>query len=174
LSLHLYNNFSVPCGEFVIGEFGVTAALVCYPGPTVGYRITTANAQLAYLPDHEPALGMRQFPDREDWTSGYDLAAGVDLLIHDAQYSSREYPAHVGWGHSSLEHALDFAALAEVGQLVLFHHDPAHSDRDLELLVDEALARARPSFLVTPGREGMTFALGQQSAYASAGRYGAT
>jgi phosphoribosyl 1,2-cyclic phosphodiesterase len=153
----------VPCGEFTISEFQISSALVCHPGPTVGYRIAAPEARLAYLPDHEPALGARSFPMSEDWTSGYYLARGVDLLIHDAQYSSHEYGSHIGWGHSSLQHALDFAALADVGQLVLFHHDPAHSDGDLDRLVGEAVAVARPPFSVIPGREGTTFRLGRQA-----------
>jgi phosphoribosyl 1,2-cyclic phosphodiesterase len=152
----------VPCGKFAIGEFEIGSALVCHPGPTVGYRIATADARLAYLPDHEPALGARAFPSSTDWTSGYQLARGVDLLIHDAQYSSHEYPSHIGWGHSSLQHAIEFAALAGVGELVLFHHDPAHSDGEIERLVGEALTAAQPPFAVTPGREGATFAFGQQ------------
>jgi phosphoribosyl 1,2-cyclic phosphodiesterase len=158
LTLH-----EVPCDDFVIDEFRVSSALICHPGPTVGYRITTDDARLAYLPDHEPALGARAFPGREDWTSGYELARGVDLLIHDAQYSSHEYPSHIGWGHSSLQHALDFAALADVGQLVLFHHDPAHTDADIERLVGEAVAATQPPFPVIPGREGAMFALGRQA-----------
>jgi phosphoribosyl 1,2-cyclic phosphodiesterase len=155
LTLH-----EVPCGDFAIGEFQISSALICHPGPTVGYRIATDDAILAYLPDHEPALGEPAFPSQQEWTSGYDLAQGVDLLIHDAQYSSHEYPLHVGWGHSSLQHALDFAALAGVGQLVLFHHDPAHTDADIERLVDEAVAATQPPFPVIPGREGATFCLG--------------
>jgi phosphoribosyl 1,2-cyclic phosphodiesterase len=66
-----------------------------------------------------------------------------------------------------LQHALAFAALAGVGQLVLFHHDPAHSDADLERLVAEAVAPAQPAFPVTPGREGATFTLGRQLAYSA-------
>jgi phosphoribosyl 1,2-cyclic phosphodiesterase len=157
----------VPCGEITIGEFHITSALVCHPGPTVGYRIATSDALLAYLPDHEPALGAAAFPGQPDWTSGYGLAKGADLLIHDAQYSSHEYSAHVGWGHSSLQHALSFAALAGVGQLVLFHHDPTHSDADLERLVDEVIAAARPTFPVAPGREGATFTLRRQLEYST-------
>lgn len=88
----------VPCREVDIGEFRVTASLVCHPGPTVGYRVTTSDSVLAYLPDHEPALGARTFPAARDWTSGYALAEGADLLIHDAQYSREEYAAHQGWG----------------------------------------------------------------------------
>src|SRR5262249_24832977 len=77
----------VGAGDFQIGEFRLTSAFVCHPGPTVGYRISNAGTSLAYLPDHEPALGLREFPLAREWTSGYRLAAGVDLLIHDAQYA---------------------------------------------------------------------------------------
>lgn len=147
-------------GDFDIGEFRISAALVCHPGPTVGYRITTAEATLAYLPDHEPALGVQQFPVAAEWTSGYALAAGVDCLIHDAQYSREEYRERVGWGHSSLPHAFAFAALAEVKHFVPFHHDPAHDDDALDRLIAEATAAARPVFAVTPGTEGAVFDLG--------------
>ncbi len=150
----------VPCGDFEIGEFQISSALVCHPDPTVGYRIVSNGAALAYLPDHEPALGVLNFPIGADWTSGHALAAGVDLLIHDAQYTPAEYEARVGWGHSSVQHALEFAALCGVKQLVPFHHDPAHSDDDLDRLMTETIRSMNPSFVVTPGMEGGTFGLG--------------
>jgi phosphoribosyl 1,2-cyclic phosphodiesterase len=150
----------VPCGDFDIGEFRISSMLIGHPGPTVGYRITTSRATLAYMPDHEPALGVQQFPLSREWTSGYAVAAGVDLLIHDAQYSSEEYPGYIGWGHSSLAHALAFATLAEVKQFVPFHHDPAHTDEDLDRLIAEAAAVAQPAFSITPGVEGAVFDLG--------------
>lgn len=77
-----------------IGEFRVCSALVCHPGPTVGYRITAPEGGvLTYLPDHEPALAALRFPSLpREWTSGATLAAEADLLIHDSQYSAAEYP----------------------------------------------------------------------------------
>ncbi|MBI4640060.1 MAG: MBL fold metallo-hydrolase [Candidatus Tectomicrobia bacterium] len=150
----------VPCGDFEIGEFRISSTLVCHPGPTVGYRIATPHAVLAYIPDHEPALGVQKFPLGRDWTSGYAIAAGADLLIHDAQYTSDEYADRIGWGHSTLQHAIAFAALAKVKHLVLFHHDPAHSDETLDRLIAEAVASAMSSFLVIPGTEGAIFELG--------------
>ncbi|MFQ5664930.1 MAG: MBL fold metallo-hydrolase [Candidatus Binatia bacterium] len=147
----------VPCGSFDVGEFHISSALVCHPGPTVGYRIATARGALAYFPDHEPALGARNFPVNAEWTSGYAIAAGADLLIHDAQYSSAEYLHHVGWGHSSLAHAFEFATLARVKRLVPFHHDPAHTDSDLDRLLSEAAGAAKRPFKVTPGIEGARF-----------------
>ena len=157
LSLH-----ETPCADFTIGEFRITSALICHPGPTVGYRITTADATLAYVTDHEPALGVPDFPMSGEWTSGYDLAAEADLLIHDAQYSSEEYAQYVGWGHSSIQHAIAFAALARVQHLVLFHHDPGHTDQDIDRLTTEAIAATRPTFVVTPGAEGCVFELGSR------------
>ena len=150
----------VPCGEVDIGEFRVCSALVCHPGPTVGYRIIAPEGVLTYLPDHEPALATLRFPSLpREWISGATLAAGADLLIHDGQYSAAEYSCHCGWGHSSLAQAMDFGALAEVRQLVPFHHDPDHTDVVLDRLIAEAIEATKPPFQVTPGMEGATFSL---------------
>lgn len=151
----------VPSAEVEIGEFRVSSALVCHPGPTVGYRISGADHRvLTYLPDHEPALAALRFPSLpREWTSGGTLAAHADLLIHDSQYSAAEYPGHCGWGHSSLNQSLAFAALAEVKQFVPFHHDPDHTDADLDRLMARAVEEMKPACRVAPGIEGTTFEL---------------
>jgi len=155
LTLH-----EVPCGDFDLGMFRVSSALVCHPGPTVGYRIAAGGEVLSYLPDHEPALGVRRFPHEAEWTSGYALASGVDLLLHDAQYDHHEYPERVGWGHSAFEHAFAFAALAEVRRFVPIHHDPAHDDHEIDRLIAEAVSTINPPFAVIPGTEGAVFEVG--------------
>lgn len=150
----------VPGDDLLIGEFQVSTALVCHPGPTVGYRIMAPDGTtLAYIPDHEPALGQPNFPMRKEWTSGYTVAEGADLLIHDAQYTSAEYEEHVGWGHSSIRQAFQFAALTSVKHLVPFHHDPAHTDDQIDLMIAQAIAESAPPFQVTPGMEGALFEL---------------
>jgi phosphoribosyl 1,2-cyclic phosphodiesterase len=149
----------VPLGCFEIGGLQIAAALVLHPGPTVGYRITDSGASLAYLPDHEPALGVDQFPGAPDWMSGFELAAGVDLLIHDAQYTPAEYLTHVGWGHSTLPQAIAFATRTAVKRLVPFHHDPDHTDQLLDRLFDEGSNGAKLPFELIPGREGASFEL---------------
>lgn len=149
----------LPAGIVEIGELRVAWAGVLHPGFTVGYRIASPHATLAYLPDHEPALGARRYPPAPDWTSGFDLAEGVDLLIHDAQYGTEEYADRVGWGHSAIEHTLAFARLAAVRRLVTFHHDPAHSDADVDRLTADAVTAASPPFVVTAGSEGAIFDL---------------
>lgn len=149
----------VPNEEICIDDFNITSSLVCHPDPTVGFRIEADGSALAYLPDHEPALGARDFPIRADWVSGSALAQDVDLLIHDSQYTESQYADRIGWGHSSLPQALAFAKLTRARGLVPFHHDPSHSDQDLDRLYTELLARTKPSFRVIPGMEGMTFDL---------------
>ena len=147
-------------GRFSIGPFRIRAARVCHPGPTVGYRIETETSSLAYLPDHEPALGARHFPLEPEWTSGIELAQDVDLLVHDAQYTREEYREHAGWGHSTMHDALAFGRLAGVRHLVPFHHDPGRDDAALEEALDAAMAEMKPEFSVTPAAEGRSFDLG--------------
>jgi ribonuclease BN (tRNA processing enzyme) len=151
LTLH-----DIPIGRFEVPGMVVDAALICHPGPTVGIRLDDGSASVAYIPDHEPALGARSFPDVPDWTSGYSLAEGVDLLIHDSQYDDDEYPSKIGWGHSSISHAMSFARSAGVGLLVPFHHDPHHDDVALSSLFDAEEWEQQP-FKVEPAKEGAVF-----------------
>ena len=72
-------------------------------------------------------------PDRK-WLSGDNLAFRSNILLHDAQYSAEEYKCRVGWGHSSMNDALQFATLMKVDRLLLMHHDPLHTDSDLDSL----------------------------------------
>lgn len=149
LALH-----DTPLGPFELPGLKITAALVSHPGPTVGYRIDDGTAELTYLSDHEPALLSDDFPGAPEWTSGFELAWRSDVLIHDSQYADHEYETHVGWGHSTLRHALAFAELCEVGHLIATHHDPAHDDDELDLLFSTVAVDELP-FGFTVAREGL-------------------
>jgi ribonuclease BN (tRNA processing enzyme) len=126
---------------WAIGEVQVTSSLVAHRGPTLGYRLTVDGSSLCYLPDHEPGLGEDLGTVEPDWISGYALARGASLLIHDCQYDDLEYGAHRGWGHSRLSDALAFALRAGCGQLILTHHDPDHDDSRLEQIGLDAAER---------------------------------
>jgi phosphoribosyl 1,2-cyclic phosphodiesterase len=121
-----------PQVEWDIGPARIRAASVTHRGPTLGYRITEGDTSLCYIPDHEPALGTTLGDLEPDWISGYDLARGASLLIHDCQYADGEYSEHVGWGHSRLTDTLMFAHRVEADRLLLFHHDPLHTDDFLD------------------------------------------
>ena len=155
----------VPTAPFEIGPFRVHTALVCHPNPTVGYRIEEQGRAAVYLPDHEPALGLKdgRWPEPE-WISGYNLAVGADLLIHDAQYTDEEYAPCVGWGHSTYRHVFEFAALVGAKEVVLFHHDPGHDDEMLERLLADAVGRFKPAFRVSGGCEGGVYEVGSSKA----------
>jgi ribonuclease BN (tRNA processing enzyme) len=123
--------------SFNIGPFAIQSSYVMHPGPTIGLRIRHGGSTVAYLPDHEPALGTTGMLTDLNWLSGSDLALGADLLIHDAQYSSEEYEMRRGWGHSSMRDAIQFAELTGAKHLLLTHHDPMHTDAVLDEMFDD-------------------------------------
>jgi phosphoribosyl 1,2-cyclic phosphodiesterase len=143
-----------------IGSARVHAGYVAHQGPTVGYRIEEDGQVLAYLPDHEPALGVDLDQRSAEWISGHEVAHDADVLFHDAQYGDTEYPDHVGWGHSAIEHVLAFARKLDVGTTILFHHDPYHTDDELEALLGDARRSAGSSpDAIRLAHEGMTVTL---------------
>lgn len=152
-NLHFHE---LPAHLIEIGEFSITAQLIIHPNPTIGYRIECGSTAITYIPDHEPALGGSTFPHDRSWVSGYKLAEGVDMLIHDTQYTEKEYQDRVGFGHSSIRHSFQFAELTRVKHFVPFHHDPTHSDADLDRMFERMISEFQPSYQVTPSREGLT------------------
>jgi phosphoribosyl 1,2-cyclic phosphodiesterase len=150
----------VPRQRWSVEGASLAANLVVHPGPTVGFRIETPTSSFAYLPDHEPALAGRIADRSTDWISGASIADDVDMLLHDAQYFEDEYEERIGWGHSSVADAVAFARAVGARRLLLFHHEPGHTDGSLERL--EARARSlvgRDDARPTLAREGMVVEL---------------
>jgi phosphoribosyl 1,2-cyclic phosphodiesterase len=149
--------------EWRIGAASIRAASVTHRGPTLGYRIGADGTSVCYIPDHEPGLGVPLTELDEEWISGLDLARRAALLLHDCQYTDDEYPAHVGWGHSRLSDALVFAHRAQAERVLLFHHDPLHSDAFLDTLgdcvVDRMTEFGKPTNWVELARERSEIAL---------------
>jgi ribonuclease BN (tRNA processing enzyme) len=121
-----------PPSEWRIGSATVVCEAVNHRGPTLGFRVTEGDTTVCYIPDHEPVLGTELASVDPEWISGFDLARDADLLIHDCQYTDEEYPDHVGWGHSGMSDALTFASRVGAQRVLLFHHDPLHSDDFLD------------------------------------------
>ena len=153
LTLHDVENSS-----FEIGPFAVESRYVIHPGPTVGFRIKGQHSVFTYIPDHEPALGSMDAANKK-WISGIDLALSADLLLHDAQYNAHEYARRLGWGHSSMDDAAKFAWLAGVKRLLLTHHDPAHTDKQLNELFADLKKRNNYSFKCELAAQGMEIEL---------------
>ena len=121
-----------------IGSATLRAGKVQHQGPTVGYRIEEHGHVLVYVPDHEPSLGTELRSVAPEWMSGYDIAARRRCLVARRSVSRPRVRAHVGWGHSGLADTMEFAGKSGVRNLVLFHHDPYHTDDELEELLTEA------------------------------------
>jgi phosphoribosyl 1,2-cyclic phosphodiesterase len=145
--------------EFEIGEVKIRSAYICHPGPTLGYRLTVGKSVFAYMPDHELFLGSPNFPKEPEWTSGYKIAKDADLLFHDAEYTAAEYSSKIGWGHSSMEDAIEFGRMCRVKKLALFHHDPMNSDLKLESMLEGSTKDLDLGFEVELCAEGKTYQL---------------
>jgi len=100
-----------------------------HPGGGVAYKITENGVTCAYVTDNELDPPYAPSTNYDQWV---DYLHGVDVLIHDAQYTENDMPHKHGWGHSLISQVRQLATDAEVGALVMFHHDPDRSDSDLD------------------------------------------
>jgi phosphoribosyl 1,2-cyclic phosphodiesterase len=140
LPCHLAFNEAEPT-EWEIEGMRIRADSVTHRGPTLGYRIQSGEQSVCYIPDHEPGLGVPICDTEDDWISGFDLAQDAGLLLHDCQYTDAEHQDHLGWGHSPLTDALEFGRRTRAERVVLFHHDPLHTDDFLDALSGQAIGR---------------------------------
>jgi phosphoribosyl 1,2-cyclic phosphodiesterase len=125
-------------GEKQLGSCRVAVFPARHPSQTVGFRIDTPTGSIGYLPDNELVGG--RYDMGPDWRRGLEeFLADVDVLIHDAMVVGEDYRRYEGWGHSTVEQALDLARGAGAKHLVGFHHSPYRSDDEL----DDELRRVR-------------------------------
>jgi phosphoribosyl 1,2-cyclic phosphodiesterase len=139
--------------EFSIGKVNVRSKFANHPGICAGYRVNTSGGSIAFFPDNEPYELLKLHLAERDHSSTEEARAfakteraklveflyGCDVMIFDTQYTDQEYEDHIGWGHGSLSRTVSLALEANVGRLILFHHDPNHDDE----AIDEMLERAR-------------------------------
>jgi phosphoribosyl 1,2-cyclic phosphodiesterase len=144
--------------EFMIGDVLVTSRLIPHVGNTLGYRLEFDGASVAYLSDHQqPGIDVYEMSD-----NARELCEGVDLLIHDAQYTRDEFALKSTWGHCTTEYAVWLAIESGAKQLALFHHDPTHDDGHIDATL--AMARERCHGVdthVIAASEGLTLHVGQ-------------
>jgi phosphoribosyl 1,2-cyclic phosphodiesterase len=144
--------------DFAVGGAKVRARPVPHVGFSLGYRIELDGSSVAYLSDHQmPHDGSHEITDEV-----LELCDGVDLLIHDAQYTQAEFAEKYYWGHCTVDYAVHVAAESGARTLALFHHDPSHGDDQIERMLEgarEAASRTSISEVVA-AHEGLTIALG--------------
>ncbi len=133
-------------GIFNVGDVRISTRYLNHTALTLGYRFEADGAVLVYCCDHEPhspALLSGKCAITGIDRHYADFVAGADLVIHDAQYVSADFPAKLGWGHSSVEYAVRVCRDAGVKRVALTHHDPLRTDNAIERLVDDARAALR-------------------------------
>jgi phosphoribosyl 1,2-cyclic phosphodiesterase/ActR/RegA family two-component response regulator len=163
---------------FSLGQVKVKATFVNHPGVCAGYRLFTSGGSIAYIPDNElfqrfSTMAQKgqeadRFARKQDQNLT-EFLQETDILIIDSQYDSKEYPEHIGWGHSCFEDSVDLAVRANVKQLFLFHHDPNHDDDKITEMLGRArelAARAGSKLKVEAAREGVELVLPKKQASA--------
>ena len=157
--------------DFHVGEVPVQAKLLNHPGVCAGYRLETPGGAIAYLPDNEPQVHLRE----EQQRNGIDVSSetmarstrsdgslvefvrGAKVLIIDSHYMAGEYPRHMAWGHADAEVVTRLAMEAGVERLLLFHHSPEHNDEQVMAKVAACKKLARGSgMIVEAAVEGLT------------------
>ena len=143
--------------DFKIGEIDVMARLIPHLGNTLGYRLSWGGGSVAYLSDHQqPGVDVYEATD-----NARELCQGVDLLIHDAQYTRPEFEQKSYWGHCTVEYAVWLALECDVRTVALYHHDPMHDDDQIDRIVAELDERVGNRLKVIGAREGLSLHLGQ-------------
>jgi len=127
-------------------------------GLTSGYRVEMGGSTVAYVSDHQmPQDGSFAVAD-----SVLALCEGVDLLIHDSQYTTEEFYGKPTWGHCTADFAVHVAREAGARRLALFHHDPTHHDEAVDSILAHARQLAKGSAIaeVVAAYEGMVVSFG--------------
>ena len=166
LKKYLSNYFSPPyfppnvfshvnCLKFVnfehfIEESGPDIIVDCmslkHPGGAFGYSFMTGSRKVVIALDNE-------FDPKQE----RDLLAfceNADILIWDGMYTDLELVVKKGWGHSTIEQAVEFTKKANVKRTIICHHSPARSDNDIDT-IQALLGEKNVEF----GAEGTTFSL---------------
>lgn len=138
--------------EFQLGVVKVRAMFANHPGICLGYRLSTPNGDIVYMPDHEAyerCERERQKAEHENSAQALEYARiedqkvvnflrDADVVMADSQYDAIEYPSRRGWGHTCADDTVQLAVRAGVKQLFLFHHDPDHTDEKIDAMVKRA------------------------------------
>lgn len=131
------------------GPMEITNYSVHHPGITYGYQIKVGDKRIIYVSDNECQFldktmqnKIAEFSkeeqqmfvemNREEYEYELNVIQSADILIHDAQYTPKDYADKCGWGHSCYVDVVNYAIDADVKELYLFHHDPSNDDAAIE------------------------------------------
>lgn len=146
-------------GTIMLGGVQFDTLSSLHPGRALIYRLVHEGKRVIYATDNELPSGWKRAGGSPAHAVERFIRffADADLLIHDAQYTPEELEHRRGWGHSAWTDVLDLAIAAGVKQLILFHHDPDHSDSFLDAVggaLQKRIAESGSSIASELAREG--------------------
>ncbi|MDQ7822829.1 MAG: MBL fold metallo-hydrolase [Candidatus Eremiobacteraeota bacterium] len=161
-------------GPFSIGGMAIDVQYMNHTALTMGFRITEGKVSICYCTDTEPHSLLTEehaggegslpiFAHKGDQRL-VDFIRNAEMLIIDSQYTGEEYATKKGWGHSSIDYAVMVALQGNVRRLALFHHDPEHSDEQIDGFVEygrELAARWGRKIEIFAAREEQELEIGE-------------
>lgn len=125
--------FEKGCPEqFEIGSITVIPIRLSHPNGGSGYKFIENGKSFVFLTDNE--LG-HIHPGGLPSDDYLKFSIGADLLIHDAEYTSKEYETFIKWGHSSFADVIDLSIKAEIKELGLFHLNQERTDKEMDEII---------------------------------------
>ena len=143
--------FRGACKEsFTIDTVRVTPILLSHPNQGLGYKFEGDGKSFVFLTDNELTL---KHPGGLDYRDYVDFCSHANLLMHDSEFTEKDYVLKKGWGHSTYSDALRLALDAGVKQFGLFHHNQDRTDTELDEIVEDCrnTIRCRKSDLACLG-----------------------
>ncbi|MCZ8343678.1 MAG: MBL fold metallo-hydrolase [Leptospira sp.] len=148
-SFHLWKEFD----SYMLGGLKIIPFGLRHPGSCTGYRVKEGDKVFLFCTDVE-----YREEDREHLLKLKPQIAGADLIIIDAQYSSAEAEKKIGWGHTAVGKAVDFAEMMEIRSVVLTHHEPDHTDNEIvKIILDESKILKHDRMQIHIAHEGQKF-----------------
>jgi len=122
---------TVQAGKVITLSDGVTVRPhnLAHPGVSIGYRVEYQGKAFCYCTDVE--LGVHQ----NDY-SLLEFMRGADLLVLDSFFDDGKVLS--GWGHSSWKECAEWAILAGVKKLALFHYSFNLTDAEIDAMEEKA------------------------------------
>lgn len=155
------NFHQLSLGDHFLDGTDVKIMRANHPGTNFSYALNFDGKKLVYMTDNEilPRLAKAKSHIAYEREQFVRFIQGADLLIHDAQYTDREYRIKKGWGHSAWKETVKLAVEGDAKHLILFHHDPDHNDDVIDSFVKackEQLKKMKSSMTCSGAMEGKT------------------
>ena len=163
LSAHInFNKLSL--GNHYVDYTEVKIIRANHPGTNFSYAFNFDGKKLVYMTDNEilPRLTRAKSHIAYEREKFIRFIQGADILIHDAQYTDSEYRIKKGWGHSAWKETVKLAVEGEAKHLILFHHDPDHSDAVIDSFLKECreqVKKLKSPMKCSGAMEGKTIAI---------------